>query len=403
MSYSSIRVRQLSGSQAVAVQVRLPGGSRAEQVPGQASITGRMLAEGSDRRNWRQIAEQAEDLGMSITAFGGLETIGVAIEALAQDWERAVEWAAELVLEPSFPQDRFEWLVQQNSAELCSMADQPEVKTGWEFLKQLYHPHPRSRPVQGTLEGLASLEREACLGFWRQSQSSGPLVTISGGLEGEDNVRARVESIFGSRTPSQSGQPAASPPGSDEAFRRVSIAGADQAHFYAGHLTIPRADPDLPALQILSVILGSGSGLSGRLPQRLREREGLAYSASASAAAGAGLDPGRFVIYLGTAPDSLQRAESCVREEIDRLVSKGVSEREVAEAKSYLIGRDPFRRETARQWAELLAEAEFYGDPVDQAEWCTNRWREVSRNGVEAAVRRHLRPADIKVTVGVPS
>jgi zinc protease len=197
--------------------------------------------------------------------------------------------------------------------------------------------------------------------------------------------------------------PIASPRGIDEVHREVSIAGADQAHFYAGHLTIPRADADYPALQILSVILGSGSGLSGRFPRRLREREGLAYATSASAAAGAGLDPGRFVVYLGTAPGSLERAETCVREEIDRLVSHGVSEREVEEAKSYLIGRDPFRRETARQWAELLAEAELYGEPVDQSEWCTNRWREVSRNGVEAALRRHLRPADIKVTVGVPS
>jgi zinc protease len=183
----------------------------------------------------------------------------------------------------------------------------------------------------------------------------------------------------------------------------VSIASADQAHFYAGHLTVPRADPDLPALQVLSVILGSGSGLSGRLPLRLREREGLAYAASASAAAGAGLDPGRFFVYLGTAVESLERAESCMREEIDRLVSQGVSEREVEEAKSYLIGRDPFRRETARQWAGLLAEAELYGDPVDLPEWCANRWREVSREGVDAAVRQHIRPAEIKVTVGVPS
>lgn len=403
MPSSSIRVRSLCDSEVVSVQVRLTGGSRTEQVPGQASITGRMLAEGSQRRDWRQIAEQAEDLGMSITAFGGLETIGVAIEALAQDWERAVEWAAELVLEPSFPQDRFEWLVQQNSAELCSLGDQPDVRTGWEFLHQLYHPHPRSRPVQGTLEGLASLERGACKRFWRESLSSCRLVTICGGFEDEDRVSARVESLFGHPAPGGSEKLVAAPRVGGRGHRKVPIAGADQAHLYAGHLTIPRTDPDLPAMQVLSVILGSGSVLSGRLPQRLREREGLAYVTSASAAAGAGLDPGRFVVYLGTAVESLERAESYVREEIDLLISHGVTEREVEEAKSYLIGREPFRRETARQWAELLAEAELYGEPVDRPEWCTNRWRQVSREGVEAAARRHLRPAEIKVTVGMPS
>ena len=110
-------------------------------------------------------------------------------------------------------------------------------------------------------------------------------------------------------------------------------------------------------------------------------------------------------IQVGSSSTSvwLSRIWSCVREEIDQLISHGVTEAEVAEAKSYLIGREPFRRETARQWAELLAEAELYGEPVDRPEWCTKRWRQVSRNDVEAAVRRYLRPADIKVTVGIPA
>lgn len=403
MPLRTTRFRSLSDSRAFAIQVRLPGGSRTEEVPGQASTTGRMLAEGTARRDWQKIAEQAEGLGMSLSAFGGLETIGVSIEALARDWEQSVEWAAELVLDSKFPLDRFDWTVQQTSAELCSMADQPEVKTGWEFLHQLYHPHPRSRPVQGTLEGLVSLTREDCLRFWRQSLDNGPIVTLAGGLENEDKVRARVDSIFGLEARGRVHQQVASPIGCQEAIRTVSIPDADQAHFYAGHLTVPRADPDLPALQVLSVILGSGSGLSGRFPQRIREREGLAYATNASAAAGAGLDPGRFVVYLGVAPENLRLAEGCLREEIDQLVSDGVSESEVDDAKSYLVGRDPFRRETARQWSELLAESELYGEPVERSEWCTNRWLEVDREAVDIAIRRHLRPQEIKVTIGVPA
>ena len=403
MPISAIRFRPLSGSPAFSIQVRLPGGSRTEQIPSQAWVTGRMLAEGTSRRDWEQIADQAEGLGMSVSAFGGLETIGVAIDALARDWERALEWAGELILDSGFPTDRFDWTVQQTSAELRSMADQPEILTGWEFLHQLYHPHPRSRPVQGTLDGLISLTREDCVEFWRQALGNGPIVTLAGGLGDEDRVRARVESIFGSKTRGRVRQKVVSPRGLDEVVRRVSIQGADQAHFYAGHLTASRGDPDLPALQILSVILGSGSGLSGRFPQRLREREGLAYATSASAVAGAGLDPGRFVVYLGVASEKTALVESCVREETERLVSEGVSESEVDEAKSYLIGRDPFRRETARQWSELLAESELYGEPVDRSDWCRNRWLAVEREAVDSAIRRHLRPGDVRVTIGTPA
>jgi zinc protease len=139
------------------------------------------------------------------------------------------------------------------------------------------------------------------------------------------------------------------------------------------------------------------------LPHRLRELEGLAYAASADAVAGAGLDPGRLLIYAGTAAESLGRAQRCVLEEIDRLLDLGVSDTEVEEARSYLIGREPFRRETARQWAELLADAELYGEPVDDPEWRLGRWRAASRGSVEAALRRHIRPSDIKITVGMPT
>jgi zinc protease len=293
--------------------------------------------------------------------------------------------------------------VEQTSSELRSMADQPEVKAGWEFLDQLYHPHPRSRPVQGTPDGLRSLTRDDCLAFWRRSLEDGPILTLSGGLSDEDRVWTRVESLFGSRAGSRGHQQVARPLGRDEVVRTVKIPGTDQAHLYAGHLTVPRADPDFPALQVLSVILGSGSGLSGRFPQRFREREGLAYATTASAAAGAGLDPGRFVVYLGVAVEKLRLAEICLREEIDRLMHDGVSEREVEEAKSYLIGRDPFRRETARQWSELLAESELYGEPLERSEWCTKRWLEVDRQVVEIALRRHLRPEEVKMTIGVPA
>jgi hypothetical protein len=47
---------------------------------------------------------------------------------------------------------------------------------------------------------------------------------------------------------------------------------AGQAHLYAGHLTVRRADEDFDALALAAVVLGAGSGLTGRIPERIRER-----------------------------------------------------------------------------------------------------------------------------------
>ena len=151
--------------------------------------------------------------------------------------------------------------------------------------------------------------------------------------------------------------------------RAAARAARCQAHLYLGHLTVPRRHPDYEALELAAVMLGSGAGLTGRIPQRIRDREGLAYSAHAQTVAGAGLDPGRLVAYVATSVHTVDQAERGVREEIARLVEDGITDEELADARSYLLGREPFERETARQWADLLVEAEHYHLPLDDPDW----------------------------------
>src|SRR5262249_20683426 len=95
---------------------------------------------------WRRIAEEAEGKGMSLESTGTFESIGVSVDALAQDWELALEWAAEVLLDPVFPADRCAWTARQAAAELESLADQPEVKTAWSFQSAAEGPAPASPP-----------------------------------------------------------------------------------------------------------------------------------------------------------------------------------------------------------------------------------------------------------------
>ena len=79
-----------------------------------------------------------------------------------------------------------------------------------------------------------------------------------------------------------------------------------------------------------------------------------------------------------------------------------ITEVELEEARSYLLGRDPFSRETARQWADLLAQSEHYGLPLDDPARRRERLLAPDRAAVEEAARRHVRPDELVVTVGVP-
>jgi zinc protease len=398
----AVRVRRVEGAPVAAVRAWVRTGARVERFPGQALLTGRLLSEGTTRRDWRRIADEAEARGMLLSSFANFECHGVAVDALAEDWEQALLWAAELMFEPSFPDDRCAWLTRQAAAELESLADQPEVKTSWGFLEQIYAPHPMSRPLQGTAESLLRLTPADCAAFHHQALSNGVLVTVAGVID-EERVEARLREIFADRprVPEPLPEPPA-PVGLPGGLRQVATEAEDQAHIYVGHLTVPRQHPDHTALEVLAVILGSGAGLTGRIPTRIREQEGLAYSAYAQTVSGSGIDPGRLVAYVGTAPETAEKARQGVIEEITRVVEDGVRDSEVEEARAYLLGREPFRRETARQWADLLSDAEHFQVPVDDPAWRTAEIEAVDRQVVEAVARRHIVPAALKVTVGLP-
>lgn len=403
-----VRVQRVEGAPVVAIRVSLPGGARVEPVPGLALLTGRMLAEGSRRRDHRELAEALEARGMLLHAAGTFESHGLALDALAGDWEEAVDVAAELVLEPAFPEQRCRQLARRQRAELESMGDEPEVRTALAFLDQLYHPNRRSRPLQGTAEALAALTPADCADFHRTRCRSGALLVVTGEID-EAAVERRLRERFASLAAAGGEAPEEPEPPRGRGRRRtVALPVPDdgspgQAHLYAGHLTVERRHPDHEALALAAVVLGAGAGLTGRIPDRVRERDGLAYATSAQTVAGAGLDPGRLVVYAGTSAETVDRALAAVEEELERFVHDGPVADEVESARAYLVGREPFRRETARQVADLVARAEHYGLPLDRPGWRRERLLGLGAAEVGEAVRRHLHPHDLRVTVGTPA
>lgn len=407
------RVRRLGGTGVVAIQALLPGGARCESIPGQAYMSGRMLAEGTRQRDFRQLAEELEERGMILSTAGSWETHGLALDALAGDWRRALDWTVEILLQPAHAVDRVDWLRSQTEAEIESLADRPEVRCGWAFNQQLYSTHPRGRRLQGDVASLQRVDAAACATFHLQALQAGVVLAVAGDID-EAAAVAHLEEVWGSAVEARGFEAGdgtevvsalSSPAEVTEAGagrRQVTLSGTDQAHLLLGHLTVPRSHPDFTALELLAVILGAGSGLTGRIPMRVREQEGLAYTATAQTVSGAGLDPGHLLFYVATSPDTVAQAEICVREELARLLADGVTPAEFDQARSYLLGREPFRRETAGQWVRLLSEAQIYGHPVDDPAWRQDNLRALSVAVVNEVAHRHLDPARLSTVVGLP-
>mgnify|MGYP000816136521 FL=1 len=87
-------------------------------------------------------------------------------------------------------------------------------------------------------------------------------------------------------------------------------------------------DKASPAMVTADWILGGGTGLSNRLVDRLRQKEGLSYGVGSRVMLPKFGDRAFWSLFAITAPQNLARAELCAREEIARILKDGVTEKE---------------------------------------------------------------------------
>jgi zinc protease len=93
-------------------------------------------------------------------------------------------------------------------------------------------------------------------------------------------------------------------------------------------LPLRQTDADYPALVLADAMLGGGF-LNGRVPQRLREKEGLSYGAGTFLRAGPFEDNGAVIGYAISAPENAPKVEQGFKEELELAVKKGFSDAEL--------------------------------------------------------------------------
>ncbi|MBI2593737.1 insulinase family protein [Candidatus Daviesbacteria bacterium] len=122
----------------------------------------------------------------------------------------------------------------------------------------------------------------------------------------------------------------------------------DQANLILGVEGYNRYDNNRHAAKVLAAILGEG--MSSRLFLQVRERRGLAYHVSSDS--DSYIDTGMFVNYAGLKLEKVYEGLKIIIEELQKIVSKKVSEGELKKAKELIRGRLALRSESTNFLAE---------------------------------------------------
>jgi len=354
-------------------------------------MASRLLDEGTESRTSLEIADAIESVGGAIETDGSFERIIATAGVLNKDVDLGLELLADLVMRPIFPQDYVDKEKERTLAEIASALDRPQVVAGWAFNELVYQNHPLHRPSHGYPQTVERLTREDLLDFHRRYFVPNNVILSIVGDFRVPELLPKIENAFGDWEARPVEFPEYSEPVRQTGKRVKFITmPAQQLNIYVGHLGVRRTNPDYYALQVLDTILGGGAGFTARIPRRLRDELGLAYTTFASMTMTAGLDPGRFIAFIGTSPENMNLAIDGLLNEIRRIIEEPVSAEELQDAKDYLTGSFVFAFESSPQIARFLVHAEVYGLGFDYIDKYPQYVRAVTVDDISRVARKYL-------------
>ena len=164
-------------------------------------------------------------------------------------------------------------------------------------------------------------------------------------------------------------------------------ADLNQAHIIKGWLLPTYGEPDYPAIVLLNIILGS-CGLSSRLFLELRDKKGLAYVVRSSYETFK--YAGNFMIYIATAPTNIDTCLSGFDEEIQKIKTYPVSEEELENAKTNIVGKYEFLEETNIQQACSYAKFDVLGLGYNYTENIKQQVQSVTANEILKCAQKYF-------------
>jgi len=352
-----VRENPLAPVVAVALLVRM--GTRWERAEnaGISNFVHAVMVKGTARRSGADLAEAVAGLGGKLTASGEVDYSGIQASALARFWRELIGLTAEVALTPKLePADvdgERDWLLSR----IQRQRDNPVARTFDELYAAAYGFHPYGLPTLGTPESLKRIDHAAIVAWYRQFYRPERIVLAVSGQVRSADVVAEARKLFGGLPRGgELAEPRNGTPASG-ARRLVIAQPAQQAQIAAGGLAPALADADHAAVKVLATVLGGG--MAGRLFAELRDKEALAYTANAFYEPVR--EPGLLVLYLGTAPQNVARAEPALQREIERVRTQPVSADELRRAQGFLLGNYSMDRRTNARQAWYLAFYEIEG------------------------------------------
>ncbi|MGB8166314.1 MAG: pitrilysin family protein [Chthoniobacteraceae bacterium] len=297
---------------------------------GLSHILEHMLFKGTKTRGASEFAQRIQDAGGYINAYTSFDRTVYWIDIPSKGVPTALELLTDAVMNSTLPPEEYVKEQEVIRREFAMGYDDPDRMSGHALFAQAYREHPYRHPIIGHLDVFNGLHRDDVMAYYRARYAPNNMFfVVVGDLEPEavhqqltalfaEHPRRSVTPVFIPEEPAQLGRRESHVEFATE-LTRLNIA------WHIPELT----HPDVPALDVLAVVLGSGR--SSRMYKRLREDAGLVHSIDAWCYAPG--QPGLFGVDAVLDPEKRALVEAEVLAMLEEIRSSGISVAELEKAK----------------------------------------------------------------------
>ena len=304
-----------------------------------ASLAGSMLMRGTTKRSRQEINDEFIRLKVAGGINGGALSVGGSSTTVRENLPDAIRLAAEILREPSFPEEEFELLREQNLAGIEAQRSEPQPRANNALNRHVGSNYDKDHVLytptfDEQIERYKTVTVEQAKDFWASFYGAeGGTISIVGDFD-PDEIVPVLEEAFGDWE-------------AEEAYARVDRLYVDvpaaivdietpdksNAVMYAFQRIKMRDDhPDYPAMVIGNYMLGGGF-LNSRLATRIRQQDGLSYGVGSQFGANALDEIGTFNAYAIFGPENGDRVVAAFKEEVAKVLEEGFTAEEVDAAK----------------------------------------------------------------------
>src|SRR5438445_2200276 len=301
---------------------------------GLSHILEHMLFKGTKTRSTNEIAQKIQDVGGYINAYTSFDRTVFWIDVPKDGVAAALNVLTDAMMNSTLPPEEYRKEQEVIRREFAMGMDDPDRVAGLLLFGTAYQRHPYRFPVIGEIEIYNQLTQEQVMQYYKTRYVPNNLTFIVVGDVDAEKVRQQLTELF-TPYPDKSLKPVFIPAEPPQLGRREvhQEFPTELTHLSLAWHIPEVTNPDVPALDLLSTILGDGR--SSRLYRRVREEAGLAFSISAFSYTPG--DPGLFGIDATVDPKKREPAEQLALRIVDEAKSAGVTADELKKAKKMTL------------------------------------------------------------------